>query len=317
MKKRLLKILVCPHTGSELDLIIEEENNNEIKTGHLVNKDNSKRYEISNYIPRFVNADEYADTFSKQRKYVRKHFKYYEKDRSGDKQFLVTTGFKPERMKNGYTLEAGCGYGRFLDTVSRTIDTEIIGIDLSTNSIDLAMDFVGLRPKVHVVQCDLFNLPFKQLSLSHIFSIGVLHHTPDTKSAFLSLIPALKSCGQISIWVYPPEMKSVEDIWRKLTTKLPHNILYYWCIFNQLAFSWIRILPGGWRFSKLIPGGCPGRGAPFWKRVLGDFDALSPEYAFSHEPDEVIEWFTQANLENIQALKRRTAITGFKRLSNN
>ena len=67
----------------------------------------------------------------------------------------------------------------------------IVGVDLSTHSIDLAQDFVGLRENVFLVQADLFALPFERETFQHIYSIGVLHHTPDTKRAFEAIVPYL------------------------------------------------------------------------------------------------------------------------------
>ncbi|MGH8655604.1 MAG: class I SAM-dependent methyltransferase [Gammaproteobacteria bacterium] len=38
-------------------------------------------------------------------------------------------------------------------------------------------------------------LPFAAKSFDVIFSIGVLHHTPDTKAYFQKLVPLLKAGG--------------------------------------------------------------------------------------------------------------------------
>src|SRR6185436_1085899 len=113
---------------------------------------------------------------------------HYEKDRSGDELFFPTTGFSPEGIKNGLSLEIGAGYGRFVDVVQRA-GGRIVGVDLSTHSIDLAQDFAGFRPNVFLVQADLFHLPFERKTFDHVFSIGVLHHTPDTEKAFKAIAP--------------------------------------------------------------------------------------------------------------------------------
>lgn len=310
MKKSLLKILVCPKCKTQLDLHNGHVNNNEIESGNLHCKCCNTHYPIRKYIPRFVDADQYTDSFSKQRLYVRRHFKHYINDRSGDELFLPSTGFDKDKIKKGLNLEVGCGYGRFLDVVSRKHDGEIIGIDLSTHSVELAQDFVGNREKVHIIQCDLFNLPFRESTFDHIFSIGVLHHTPNTQAAFQAITPYLANGGKIAIWVYPPEMKKSSNRWRIITTHLPNDVLYYFCMFNQLAFSWIRKLPGGWRFNTILPGAHPTKNSHFWHRVLSDFDDLSPTYAWTHSKEEVLEWFTKAGLHDIRDLKRATSVNG-------
>src|SRR5262245_10597854 len=236
MKVELLKYLVCPECSSDLQLEVHDEEAGQIKTGWLWCLQERRAFPITRFVPRFVEAEQYADSFSMQRLYVRRHFRYYENDHSGMKLFLPTTGFDRGQIPVGVTLEVGCGYGRFVDVVQRSGGT-IIGIDLSTHSIELAQDFVGLRDNVHLVQCDLFRLPFRQGSFDRVFSIGVLHHTPDTRGAFDALLPYVRPQGQISIWVYHPQGKVHADRWRTLTTRVPHRILYASCILNQFLFS--------------------------------------------------------------------------------
>lgn len=268
------------------------------------------RFPILRGVPRFVDADQYADSFSKQRLYVRRHFKHYRSDRSGDTRFTPSTGIPLDKVNTGLMLEVGCGYGRYLDVVQRH-GGEIVGVDLSTHSVDLAYEFVGDKPGVHIVQCDLFKLSFKQQVFSTVFSLGVLHHTPCTEAAFKAIVPYAAPNGRISIWVYHPERKRVADRWRKLTTRMPHSPLYAWCIFNQIAFSWLRALPGGHRFSRIIPGAKPRKGGSvFWQRVLSDFDNLSPAFAHSHDEIQVSQWFHESGLRDVEVLAFPTAVTG-------
>lgn len=311
MKYKLLDLLVCPECKNKLELEVTNENNGEVETGFLHCRNDGKKYPIKEYVPRFVETDKYVDSFSFLRKQTRKHFDEYKSDRQGYKRFLPTTGFNEDDIKKGISLEIGCGYGRFLDVVDN-MGGEIVGIELSTDSVELAQDFVGLREKVHIVQADLFNIPFKECTFDRVFSIGVLHHTPSTKEAFKAIVPYVKRQSEIIIWVYPPEMKTAEDVWRKITVKLPHRILFTWCIINQALFSWIRYIPVlGWRFSNIIPG-CAKPNFSFWMRVISDFDGFAPQYAFSHTPEEVVEWFEEFGLQAIKVLPRRTSVKAIK-----
>ena len=312
MKPRLLEHLVCPQTGDPLDLVIREERHGEIKEGELVNRLAGHRYPISNYVPRFVDVDTYAGSFSKQRLYVQRHFRYYRDNASAAALFHRTTGLCEEDLTKGLTLEVGCGYGRFIDVVERERG-EVVGIDLSTHSIELAQSFVGLRENVHLIQCDLFRLPFRKETFKTIYSIGVLHHTPDSGRAFSAMVNYLSPGGRLSIWVYPPEDQANVKVWRRFTSRWPTSWLYAFCILNQVAFSWIRIIPVvRWRFNRLIPGSVPARGRPFWNRVLEDFDNLSPQYASTHTPEDVMQWFREAGLRRVRSLDRRTSVTGVK-----
>jgi SAM-dependent methyltransferase len=310
MKRDLVDMLRCPACGGRLTLSVSAEERGQVKTGALACS-GGHAYPITRFVPRFVDADKYADTFSRQRLYVRRHFKHYQTDRSGDALFFPTTGFTPEEIRQGLTLEIGCGYGRFVDVVQRA-GGQIVGVDLSTHSIDLAHDHVGFRDGVYLVQADLFALPFERATFARAFSIGVLHHTPSTRDAFRAITPYVQVGGRVSIWVYHPAEKRSSNVWRHVTSRLDHRVLYGWCVANQVLFSWIRGLPGGWRFSHLVPGTPPGPGRKFWLRVLNDFDNLSPTYAHVHTPDEVARWFNDAGFTAVEALPRLTAITGLR-----
>ena len=55
---------------------------------------------------------------------------------------------------------------------------------------------------VDVVQADLFKLPFRPETFDLVYSVGVLHHTPDAKGAFKAIQPLVKPGGIFSIFVH-------------------------------------------------------------------------------------------------------------------
>ena len=309
MKRELLQYLACPECSGALTLTVDREAAGAIETGRLTCAADGRSFPIDKFVPRFVDQDRYVASFSKQRQYVEKHFDQYITDRSGDQLFLPTTGFSADNVRNGLNLEVGCGYGRFVDTVQRMGGT-IIGVDLSTDSINLAQRFVGDRPNVHLVQCDLFHLPFRRGIFDSVFSIGVLHHCPDTRGAFRSILPFAKAGGEVSIWVYHPRNKVIANRWRRLTTKLPFQMVYSWCVLNQAIASPLHHVPVVRKLASVIPASSPANNRSFWRRVLTDFDSLSPKYAHVHDEAEVRQWFEEAGLEAIKVLPRVTAVVG-------
>jgi len=52
------------------------------------------------------------------------------------------------------------------------------------------------------VQADLFKLPFRPGTFDVVYSIGVLHHTPDAKGAFERIQPMVKPGGFFSIFMH-------------------------------------------------------------------------------------------------------------------
>jgi SAM-dependent methyltransferase len=314
MKPSFVDNLICPDGGGPLQLEISKMEGEEVKEG-LLHAASGLTYPVKAGVPRFVANDDYAATFSRQRQYVRSQFDTYRRefDYQETRELLVrSTGFDLSQIE-GLTLDAGCGYGRFLRVLGQA-GAEVVGVDLSNDSVELAYDFAGRADNVHVVQADLNRLPFPECRFRRAFSIGVLDHTPDTKTSFLNLLPYLEEGGEIAIWVYAPENRVSANSWRRLTTRVPINLVYWWCIVNELVFAWPRSLPyGGGRFSAIIPGGSIN--TPFWLRVMGGVDSLTPRYAHSHSADEVVGWCRDAGLVDIVPLPRATAVRAHKPFS--
>ncbi len=77
-------------------------------------------------------------------------------------------------------------------------------MDLS-GAVEAARDLTADLPAVSVVRGDLLRPPFATGTFDHIYSLGVLDHTPDPRAAFLALARLLRPGGRIAIWVYPRE----------------------------------------------------------------------------------------------------------------
>jgi ubiquinone/menaquinone biosynthesis C-methylase UbiE len=275
-----------------------------IRAGKLISQE-GRTYPIRGFIPRFVDSDKYVDSFTTQRKYMMKRFDEWKRDKqSRTSLFTESTGFDLKELASSAHeatfLDVGCGYGRFCETIAET-DNEIVGIDMSTTSIELAYKYVGANRNVHLVQCDLNKLPFELESFDYIFSIGVLHHTPDAQASFDRIVPYLKRGGRIAVWVYSPEAKKTDNKIRKITTKIPTGLLFLLCLPMPFVYRF-------YRYVRRIPEGKYHYG--YWPTVMGTFDSWSPKYASVHEPAEVASWFAKNNLCDIQVLERRTAVSG-------
>ena len=105
---------------------------------------------------------------------------------------------------------------------------DVFCVDLSSAVEAAYANTEGLN-NVHVIQADLFKLPFKHDSFDVIYSMGVLHHTSDTEMAFAALAPFLTLDGTISIWVYvdsPDLGQRLSDRLRSVTTKMNPSLLH-------------------------------------------------------------------------------------------
>ncbi len=371
MRPRLLDLLACPACGHEdLDLesfeVDRESRPPEVISGVLHCGSCGRAYPVSGGIPRFlpdrweVHGPE-LQPFLRGRRPALDHtgestasisafraahlatresfgFEWLRYQVTGPAEnaafFARATGFGAGDLAGRLTLDAGCGMGRFTE-VAAGLGAEVVGIDLS-RSVERAFRedrrrHPSLRRNVHFVQGDLMNPPFPPAAFERIFSLGVLHHTPDTRRAFLSLCPLLAPGGRIAVWVYrtfQPEAPAgphkraferlaewVSDGVRAVTTRLPHPWLHRLCR-AAVPLGWVKRQAGRSRALKLalwpllLP---PVSDHPDPRvRLCDTFDWLAPRYQWKHTTEEVRGWFAEAGLTDVCALDKPVSVAGAK-----
>lgn len=290
----------CPKCNTELALgAVRESEHGEIKEGDL-SCASGHRYPITNFIPRFVIGDTYVQNFSFQwHIYRRVQLDSVIGDGQSSKLFDLMTGFKPADLAGKLVLDVGCGPGKFAE-VALGMGAEVVGIDLSF-AVDAARENFGAHERLHLIQADVFHLPFAEGVFDAIYSLGVLHHTPDCEAAFKMLPRLLRPGGRVAIWVYATEIvPHFNRRLRTITRRLPSRLLYYLALipvpvtylFNipfvrapfyglRTYFQWISW--GSWR-----------------QRWLDTFDWYSCWYQSAHTYPEVFGWFRDAGLRDIE-----------------
>lgn len=312
MQQQLLKWLACPKCQKKLTLKIKEWVGAEIKAGNLRCYQCQRNFPIINFIPRFVSSDKYVKNFSFEwTKHRHTQLDSYNHNHISRDTFFAKTGFSKKDLKGKLVLDAGCGMGRFSE-IAADAGVEVIGIDLSL-AVDAARENLKNRKSCHFIQADIFQLPFRPNTFDAIFSIGVLHHTPDTKKAFMTLPPLLKPKGKIAIWVYGENTFRPYDyfgrFWRQITPKLPKKLLYLSSYFSIPLYWTYKIPVIGTLINILIPYSTD----PNWHwRVLDTFDWYSPQYQWKHTYPEVAAWFEEAKLKVLKVLKYEASILGQK-----
>jgi SAM-dependent methyltransferase len=255
-------------------------------------------YPVIGGVPRFVSSDRYVRSFSFEwNTHDRTQLDMYRDDRPSEREFVAKTDFTPQFLSGKLVLDAGVGAGRYADVASRW-GANVVGIDLSY-AVEAAQRNVGERPNVWIAQADIGALPFKLGSFDVIFSIGVLHHTPNTRAYFKKLVPFLRPGGVIAIWVYPnSEAYAVRQRWVPFVNKLPAPAFYAWC---RWFVPWAERnldhpLVGAIR--RVFPFPTHGLGIEY--DILDTFDGYSPAFHSVHSPEEVESWFLEANLVDVR-----------------
>ncbi|MFN6962561.1 MAG: methyltransferase domain-containing protein [Pyrinomonadaceae bacterium] len=217
MKRKLLEILACPKCKGELTNSVEGD---EIIEGELRCAGCDASYAVTNGIPRFVPADNYAASFGYQwNRFRREQIDSYNGTTLSADRLWNETGWKPADLAGKWVLDAGCGAGRFLDAASVS-EGEIVGVDISS-AIDAAQDNLAGRENVHFVQASIYELPFREGTFDCCYCIGVIQHTPDTGASLRSIADVVKPGGSLAVTIYPrkPWTKLFSKYWFRPVTK--------------------------------------------------------------------------------------------------
>jgi len=279
----------------------------------------SAMFPITNGVARFVESKGYAENFGFEwTKYARTQLDD-EVSQISEQQFLESTGFTADELHGKWILDVGCGMGRFAEVASRW-GANVVGVDLSL-ATDVAAKNLSTRDNVWICQASVLDLPFVAQSFDYIYSIGVLHHTPDCEQSFKYLPPLLKPRGSVAIWLYSAYTRwyRMSDVYRKFTTKLSSHSLHSLCVAADCLYyvhRGLRYVPIAGRFLS----GVLGYVVPInmntkreW-RLLDTFDWYSPVYQSKHTYEQVFRWFEDCGLEDLHVLYRPIAVRGRKPL---
>ena len=210
-----------------------------------------------------------------------------------------------ELFRDATVLEGGCGKGRHSKTVSGWAPKDLYSVDLSS-AVDLAAKVTGGNAKVHCIQADLLNLPFRENAFDIVFCVGVLHHLADPFAGLKELWRTLRPGGTLALWVYGKEgngwiLWTVDPLRKHITSKIPTRILKYmiwplagflYCVLKLFylpsrKWNWLaKLLPYQSYLSYIA-------GFPYREIEHLVLDHLCPPIAFYLPKSTLESWFAQ------------------------
>ncbi len=315
MKETLLSYLACPTCGGNLSLCCNQQENGEIVEGGLRCERCAIVYPVIRGVPRFASLDEVEPEKRETAANFGWQWQHFtQEDARYSEQFLgwiypVT----PEFFSNKVVLEGGCGKGRHTRLAAEWGARDVIGVDLS-DAVETAYSATRDLKNAHIVQADIFRLPFARC-FDFAFSVGVIHHLPDPRGGFLSLVSKVKPQGNVAVWIYGAENNEwitrwVNPIREKFTSRLnqrtllqlsrvPAVVLYF---ATKLIYGPLNKTKGGSALAQHLFYNDYLKGlAPFGWREQHTivFDHLVAPIAYYIPREEFEKWWQEVSAEEV------------------
>ena len=173
----------------------------------------------------------------------------------------------------GVGADIGCGTGRWATMVAPRV-AHLHLIDVSPDAIAVARENLQNQNNVSFHESSVGNIPLPARSLDFAFSLGVLHHVPDTQGAIDAIAARLKPGAPFLIYLYyafdnrPGWYRALwvpSNVIRLAVSRLPHRVriiisetiaaLIYWPLARLAALlSYLGLardsLPLSWYADK-------------------------------------------------------------------
>ena len=156
-------------------------------------------------------------------------FSNQEIENIGNEYFDIVTD--KELNKESLVLDVGCGSGRWSKYLSDKAGF-IEAIDPS-EAVVASAKLLNDVSNVRISKASADNIPFPDNSFDFVFSLGVLHHIPDTKLAMQHCIDKLKPDGHFLVYLYYSldnrgfiykAIFDLSNLFRKIISALPAGL---------------------------------------------------------------------------------------------
>ena len=132
-------------------------------------------------------------------------------------------------------FDLGCGSGRWAKKVADRVGT-LHCIDASETALNVAKRNLRENQNCYFHLADVDNIPLEDNSMDFGYSLGVLHHVPNTPAGITSCVTKLKRGAPFLIYLYYAfdnrplwfkKMWQLSDLFRKVICRTPYLIRYW------------------------------------------------------------------------------------------
>ena len=303
MRKELLDCLICPKTGSKLQINIEKTDaNNEIIQGTLIN-DNNEQYLITDGLPDMVYEEELigdakfarnyytqiADTYDEN---LHVTFDLYHDDEASTREFLIN---RLNLKSNDKVLEVSAGTGKDSQLIAKKLNQQgsLTLLDITPSMLKKARNNLkDFTIPIDYIAGTACSLPFQDNTFDALYCFAGVGHFPDIKKALKEMARVVKAGGKIvfceknvPVWLRDTQYGKIlinnnpmfaQDIPLNHLPVEARNVAIHWILGNVhyvVDFTVGEGEPVG-NFDLELPG---ERGGTFNTRYFGKIDGITPE----------------------------------------
>jgi ubiquinone/menaquinone biosynthesis C-methylase UbiE len=170
--------------------------------------------------------------------------------------------------KNAVGADIGCGSGRWASIVAPRVGYLYL-VDPSKDALSVAKKNLSFAGNTTFHESSVDALPFERASLDFAYSLGVLHHVPDTLDAIKSIAKVLKPGAPFLVYLYYAfdqrpwwfrVLWSMSDALRRVISVMPNRLkniccdviaftIYLPLTRSALLLEYLGILPKAWPLS--------------------------------------------------------------------
>jgi SAM-dependent methyltransferase len=208
--------------------------------------------------------------------------------------------------------DIGCGSGRWAKLVAPRVG-HLVLIDASPAALAVAKSNLRDVPNVSFLNASVGALPIDDASLDFTYSLGVLHHVPDTAAAIAAVAAKLRKGAPFLVYLYYAfdnrgvayrALWWISDGIRRLVSRLPHSLRYmasqiiaacvYWPLARMaLMMECLGTLPSGWPLAYY-------RDKPFYVLRTDALDRFGTRLEQRFTRDEICKMLADAGFGDIR-----------------
>lgn len=290
-----------------------------VEKGECFEDNRGNTFPIINGIPRFVESDNYTNSFGFQWNTFAKTQIDDKNQNQSKTRFAAVTHWDKEDLSGMNVLEVGSGAGRFSKIVLEYTRANLYSVDYSS-AVEANRHNNNQHTKSGrfvLAQASIYELPFPKKSFDKVFCFGVLQHTPNFKKSIQCLTEMVKPGGELIVDFYPIKgwytKIHAKYIFRPITKSMGHEKLLRviqnnadWLIGLSNFFTKIGI---GKIINRFIPicditNTLPPNLTPQQRKewvVLDTFDMFSPQYDKPQKLSTVKQWVEQMGMVQVKA----------------